>query len=82
MGDDEDVRITFRISEDKKNRWQRLIDLHNALADSDDKLTMSDLLQESVEESITDLEDELQEEVGAIEEFLEGNPKVPPTTAD
>jgi len=79
MADDEDVRITFRVSPDKKERLDNLLNIHNALSDSDEKLTKSDLLRECVDSAISDLEEDLRDEVTSLEEFIEGNPKATPT---
>ena len=71
---EDDVRITFRVSPEKKERLENLINIHNALPDSEEKLTKSELLRDSVDEIIEDLEEDLQDEVTALEEFIEGNP--------
>ncbi|WP_135302620.1 hypothetical protein [Haloarcula amylovorans] len=80
-GDDES-RVTFRIDTEKKERLEDLINFHNALADDDERLTKSDLLRGCVDDLIADLESDLQEEVDALEEFLEGNPNPATATAD
>lgn len=79
---EDDVRITFRISAEKKERLENLIDIHNALVDNDEKITKSDLLRECVDESIDDLETRLQDEIDTLEDFIEGNPTTATATAD
>ena len=79
---DDDVRITFRISEDRKDRLESLLDVHNALADDDQKLTKSSLLRDCVEESITELEDKLEDEMDTLEDFIQGNANQATATAD
>ena len=74
MAEDE-VRMTFRIEPEKKERLDNLIDVYNGLSESNEKLTKSDLLRDCVDESISELEDDLQERMDSLEDLIEGNPK-------
>lgn len=83
MASEDDVsRVTFRVDAEKKKRLEDLINLHNALLGDEEKVTKSDLLRSCMDDLIQDLEEDLQQEVGALEEFLEGNPKTAAATAD
>lgn len=74
MSDDE-VRMTTRIDSEKKERLDNLLNVYNGLADADEQLTKSDLLRDCVDESIAELEDDLQNRLDSLEELIEGNPK-------
>ena len=69
--DDGSDRITFRVDSARKERFENLVNLHNALVDSDETVTKSQLLRDSVDQHIADLEAELRDQVGALEEFLD-----------
>jgi len=54
--DDGDARITFRINEEEKRRFERAIHLAKAKERLDEDVSKSELLRESVGEIIEELE--------------------------
>ena len=77
-----DERISFRVDAEKKARLEQLVKLYDALDDSPGKVSVSELMRESVDEIIDELEEDLEEKVASVEDILEGNPKTPKATAD
>ena len=76
----DDVKITFRVDEAKKNRLDNLINIHNALVEQDEELTKSQIFRDCVDETIAEIESKLSQEDVSMEDLLEGNPKT--ATAD
>ena len=75
----DDVKITFRVDQEKKDRLDNLINVHNALVDQDEELTKSQIFRDCVDETIAEIESKLSQEGVSMEDFLEGNPKTAAT---